>query len=305
MTAVPMPSVVDQPCVIGGMPTDLYHADPIDGGSLSSTGARMLLPPGCPAKYRWYTDHGQPPKREFDIGHAAHSLVLGIGDPIVPVDAADWRTKAAKEAREEAHDNGEVPLLAAEYEQVQAMAAVLRDHPWVGRLLDPDHGVAEQSLFWRNGIFGVWQRARLDWLTGRYVVDYKTVRSAEPAAVGRAMNEYGLHQQGHWYLSGARALGMVGDDAQFLLVAQEKAPPYVVTVAQPDAYAMRAAADRNAKALDVYAACQESGVWPGYADDVVPLPLPGWAEREHETAKDRGDFDIDWQLPLPKETTTT
>src|SRR5258708_26204894 len=35
-----------------GIPADAYHADPIEGGSLSSSGARRLLPPGCPALFR-------------------------------------------------------------------------------------------------------------------------------------------------------------------------------------------------------------------------------------------------------------
>lgn len=30
------------------LPAEVYHADPVEGGSLSSTGARKLLPPSCP-----------------------------------------------------------------------------------------------------------------------------------------------------------------------------------------------------------------------------------------------------------------
>lgn len=316
MTTVPLPAVVDQPCVIDGMPNAIYHADPIDGGSLSSTGARMLLPPSCPAKYRWYADNGQPPKQHFDFGQAAHAEVLGIGDPTVRVEADDWRTKAAKAERDEAYANGEVPLLAADHDRVQGMAAAIRAHPLASALFDPDTGRPEVSLFWLNDVFGVWCRARLDWLSGHRITvagrphlvipDYKTAASSEPAAIAKAMHSFGYHSQMSWYLDGAKELDLSeGLPILPLLVVQEKDPPYVVTIGQPDAYALRVAATRNYKALDVFAACVASGVWPGYSDEVVDLSLPGFAEYEHEAAVDRGDFDIDWQLPLPKESATT
>jgi hypothetical protein len=305
VTAVSLPDVVTAAGAYPDMPTAVYHADPVDGGSLSSTGARMLLAPSCPAKFRWWADNPQPPKRDFDYGHAAHGEVLGIGDQLVVVDAADWRTKDAKAARDEAYANGDVPILTAEWEQVQAMATQVREHPVAGRLLSPDRGgQAELSLFWFDDLFGVWRRARLDWFVDRFIVDYKTARAIDDESASRAMAEYFYHQQLDWYRAGTQAVGLAGDDCAGLLVLQEKTPPYLVRVVRPDARAMRAAADRNRKALDVYATCQATGEWPGYPDmfEGPGFPLPGWAEHKHEVAKDRGDFDIDWQLPLPKET---
>src|SRR5207248_11468429 len=72
---------------------DVYHADPVPQGSLSSTGARQLTPPNCPALFKWQLDHPEPPNSVFDIGTAAHKLVLGDGPQIVEVDADDWRSK--------------------------------------------------------------------------------------------------------------------------------------------------------------------------------------------------------------------
>src|SRR4051812_35256773 len=100
---------VTEPGIYPDLSNDDYHADPVPGGSLSSSGARSLLE--CPAVYRHQRDHGRPNKAHYDIGHAAHMLVLGAGPDIYPVDAADWRTKAAKEEAEQAREFGMTPLL--------------------------------------------------------------------------------------------------------------------------------------------------------------------------------------------------
>lgn len=291
---------ITEPGVYDDIPAEDYHADPVPDGSLSSSGARLLLPPGCPALYRWTADHGEEHNRVFDLGHAAHQQVLRAGPELVEVHADDWRTKAARAQRDAAYTAGAVPLLTAELEQVTAMAAALRDHPIAGRLFDPDAGLPEQSLFWRDAEFDVWRRARLDWMRpaspGRrlIVADYKTTNSADPEALGKTMATYGYHLQAQWYRDAAIALNLIGDvDPVFVLVCQEKTPPYLVTVAQPDHAALRYAAMANRKALDIYRRCRDADYWPAYADTVAHLPLPRWAERQHEAAWERGDYDIE------------
>lgn len=269
------------------LPLADYLADPVPGGSLSSTGARKLLPPSCPARYRWWADNPKPPKREFDLGHAAHRLVLGAGHELVDVDAANYRTKAAQEARDNAYAAGKVPLLPHEREQVTAMAAALREHPWAGRLFEPGTGKPEQTLVWQDLQTGVWCRALLDWLPNanghRFILrDYKTAASAAPTKLDRAIADYSYHVQLAFHLMGGRALGLAGEDAQALLVAQEKDPPYLVTVVQPDPPAMRIGARQAGEALSVYAECVANGRWPGYSDDIELISLPPWVERQYE-----------------------
>lgn len=272
------------PGVYPDVTADEYHADPVPGGSLSSSGARKLLPPSCPALYRWELDNGEAPKRHFDIGSAAHQIVLGSGPEIVVVDAENYRTNAAKAARDDARAAGRVPLLPDEHAQVTAMAAALRRHPVAAALLDPAGGRAEQTLIWRDAATGVMRRARLDWLPaprgqGRVIIpDYKTCVSAEPDELARAVHRHGYHQQGDWYLAGAQALDLAGDDAVFVFICQEKTPPYIVTVVELDATAMRIGKSRNRRALAIYRHCTESGQWPGYTDDIALLSLPPWAE---------------------------
>jgi hypothetical protein len=269
--------------VVDGLPDEEYHAH----GALSSTGARTLIKPAGPALYAWRRAHPEPHKSAYDLGHAAHLQVLGAGPKVVVVDAADWRTKAAKEQRDAAYAAGAVPLLAEQYAGVRAMAEELARHPLAGPLLNPANGIAEQSLFWTDPATGVPCRVRVDWRTqlrdGRPVlVEYKTCASAAPDALPRVMNTYGYHQQGMFYLDGAQALGLAEDEALFLLVFQEKTPPYLTSVRYLDAAAARIGRARNRRALQIFAECTASGVWPGYPTEAEPLSLPVWAEHEED-----------------------
>lgn len=291
MTATTTAYVIDQPGLYD-IDEAAYHSDPVPGGSLSSSGARKLLPPSCPALFKHERDHGQPPRREFDFGHAAHMEVLGVGMDTVIVqktakdgaksNADDYRTKSAQEHADEIRAEGKTPLLAIEYEQVKAMAAALRQHPIAGALLQPDLGDAEQSAFWVDDETGIWCRARFDFLrnraTGRLVIcDYKTSASVSLDHIQRSVHNYGYFQQASWYLDGAVACGIADWSAAFLFVFQMKTAPYLVTVVELDRDALDAGRNLNRCAREIYRDCMASGVWPGYSADVELVSLPAWA----------------------------
>lgn len=280
--------VITEPGVYD-IPDAVYHADPVPGGSLSNSGAKLLLPPSCPAKFAYEREHGRPVKREFEMGHAAHKLVLGVGLELELVDRDRWDTKAVKEEVAAIRERGAVPLKRDDYEQVRAMTDALRRHRLAAALLDPATGEPEQSVFWIDEQTGIWRRARFDFLrtktSGRpMVVDYKTTDSADPDSIRRSIHRYGYYRQDPYYLDGATALG-VGDDAGFLFIFQEKDPPYLVTVVELDEYDREAGRARNRRAIQLYAECVAADRWPGYADDaeILPITLPAYAHKAEET----------------------
>jgi hypothetical protein len=271
-----------------------YHGDPVEGGSLSSTGARRLLPPSAPALFKHWRDNGQEPRNAFDIGHAVHKQVLGVGEPIQIVEFDSYNTKAARAARDEAHAAKRIPLLQWEAENVNSMVLAVHQHPVAGPLFARE-GPVEQTLVWRDRLTGVWLRAMLDkQIPGQrlVVVDLKTCKSAEPAAISSSVASYGYHQQGDFYLSGIRALNLHGGvEPAFVLVFVEKNPPCLVTVVQLDPHALMWGGRLNRKAIDTYHRCVTSGEWPGYATEVISIDLPYWTTRQLEDAHARGDFD--------------
>lgn len=270
------------------LPEEQYHADPVPGGSLSSTGARRIL--DCPARY-----HAAPQEtsRALELGTAAHKVVLGVGPELEPIDYADWRTKAAKQAVAEARERGAIPLKRGEYEHLMGMAEALKRHPVAGPIFTEQAGKPEQSLFWQDPDTRVVCRARLDHLPHPVkgqrliVADYKSTASAAPQKIARSVAEYGYHIQDAWYRDGVRALapqlGVDPDDVAFVFVFQERTPPYLVTVVELDAMAVKAGAVLAEKARRVYAECRRTGRWPGYHDhDVLTVALPAWQERAYE-----------------------
>jgi hypothetical protein len=97
--------VITAPCIVGDMDEDWYHSDPVPealGGSLSSSGAKLLLPPNCPAIFDYQRRHGKRPSRAMELGTVVHGMVLGTGQPVDVHDYKDWTTKAAKEAKAKA-----------------------------------------------------------------------------------------------------------------------------------------------------------------------------------------------------------
>ncbi len=286
------------PVTAPGIYHDLPGLDYFTHPALSASGAKRLLPPSCPALYRHWADNPEPPKKEFDFGHAVHGLVLGRGDPVHVIDAPDWKTKKAQEDRKAAYARGDIPTLTKDWTAAKAMVAALRAHPLAGPLFEPGTGQAEVSLFWHDDEFGIGRRARLDWVKGRLLVDYKTTRSAEPEACSKAMVDYGYHGQLPWYCDAAVACGLVEDPAP-LIVWQEKTAPYLVHVTEPDPAALAAGRDRNRRAMDVFARCTAAGRWPGWGEDpmcrspltITRLGMPRWAEVQHDAGVAAGDYD--------------
>lgn len=282
MTAAAVESAaptITAPVVRDDLPEAVYHAS---RDSLSYSGAKTLLT-ACPARYRWELDHGRPPKAAFDLGHAVHSLVLGVGEPIVVVDAPDWKTKAAQEKKKDAYAAGHVPLLEADYAAAEAAADAVRAHPTCAALLAD--GTPERSLFWRDETHDVGRRARPDWMTQRagrtIVLDLKTCVSASLSAIAKSVANFRYFQQHPWYLDGVRACGL-GDDPAFLFAFVEKEPPHLVTVVELDGEAVAHGAAENERALAIYAECVRTDTWPAYAapDDIPAISLPAWALKE-------------------------
>lgn len=271
------------PCLKYGMSDEEYHADPIPGGSLSSTFARLLTS-HVPAKALERRQNRQPTK-SMNLGKAAHRLALGAGPELV-VWEHDGRTKDGKAERAarafDIESERAVAVTAAERDQIVGMAAALRRDPIVSKLLDECQ--AEVSAFWQEG--GVWCRARYDLLGTRDLLDYKTAQDVSLRGFSKAMASYGYHQQADFYQRGLRALGHSAADWPLRFICQETEPPYLIQIHQPDEVAMEVAAVLNDRAIRIYAEAKASDVWAGYAATEAgeAAPLPGYYFFDHADA---------------------
>lgn len=273
------PAVLTAPEMRDGIPAEVYHADRT---SISSSGLRSLLAPGCPAQFKYDRDQPPAPKKTFDVGHAAHKLVLGEGPDLEVVEGARWDTKVAKAQVAEIRERGGTPLKQAEFDQVTAMAAALRQHPLAGPLLASGTGLAEQSLYWTDPATGVRCRVRPDWLKQlpglTLAVDYKSCADASPTAVQRSIRDYSYHQQDAFYIDGIRAV-LAPEQVRFVFVFQSKTAPYLITVRELHQQDRDIGRARNEKALRIYAECESTGIWPDWTGPTTEIPqigMPSW-----------------------------
>lgn len=270
-----------------GVDEESYHHDPT---SLSVSGAKLLLPPSCPSKFRHARDNPQPPRRVFDFGHLAHRMVLGAGNEFTVLDPAihglkkdgqiadnPRATSTWKNAEAEARRAGRIPVSVEEWRTAEQMAEKVRAHPQSAELFTD--GRPEVALYRRDPETGVRLRGRLDWLRDDgIIVDYKTCQSAEPREIERAFHKYGYHMQSAWYQDMVTALGLA-EQPRFLFVAQEKVPPYEVTVVEYDDIAIAEGRRLNREAIRLYAELRERGEWPSYTTETITISLPAWATR--------------------------
>lgn len=240
--------------------------------ALSYSGAKVLLQ--SPAKYRHMMDTPPETKTDFDLGHAVHSIVLGIGDPIREVPHELWNTKEAKTAVAEVRDAGEIPLKPSQYRAAKAMSESLFKQPRVESLLRS--GRAEVPVHWQRD--GVSLRAQIDWVNEvRHVlVDVKTSTTADRDGFSRLAYNFGYHIQAAAYLDGAQGPGDPRD-WRFVFAVVEKDPPYLSAVYEPDADFIAAGAAKWQQAQELYRECTDTGEWPGYDTDIQSLSLPRWA----------------------------
>lgn len=255
------------------IPESVYHGDP---DSLSSTGLRQLVKPGGPAKFQGAE---REDKDVFDIGAVAHTLLLGAGAEVEVVASETWQTKDAKAARAAARAEGKIPLLTKQAEAVQTMVSAAQNRPEVAELLAPE-GVPEMTAYALDPASWIMLRARLDYLiisANRHVtiVDYKTTKNAAPRAFAKSAAEYGYHVQEAHYRRVLRELGYEVD--RFVFLAQEKEPPYLTSIHEFDAAAVREGDRIVSAGIEIFAACRDADDWPGYGNRTYRMSLPAWA----------------------------
>lgn len=267
---------------------EVYFGPALASTTLSSTGARELLKPGGPARFRHRADTGTvETKRQFDLGHAVHTWTLGNGPGVVLFPGTGknpeaWQKDDDKNAVAALRAAGKVPLRPADYAAAQAMVAAVKAHPIAGRLLTG--GAPERTLIWRDLTTGVLCRAKADYLRPDGIVDLKTAESAAPDDLSKAAHNHGYAIQAPFYLRGFRALDIdraIGPAPFFVHIAVEKAPPYLVHVNQLTERAMAYGDRKVGEALEIYRDCTASGIWPGYpTDEITDIDLPGWVRTE-------------------------
>lgn len=286
---------IDRPGVYD-IPAEVYHADPCVEPSLSSSIARLLVNAtplhAWTAHPRLNPDQGREESEKFDIGNACHSLVLHDPKHFEIIDAKDWRTKDAKDQRDNARNAGKIPLLTEQWVRVQAMhhAAKIQLARHQEAKDAFTNGKPEQTLVWEED--GVWLRARLDWLpnAGSIFDDYKsTAASADPDAFTRSVFSIGYDIQAAFYMRGVKALGICKNPS-FRFIVQETQTPHALSAVALMPSALDLAEHKVERAIAIWRDCLQADHWPGYPLRTCYIEAPPWHEAQF-TARDSRAYD--------------
>lgn len=216
--------------------------------------------------------------KAMDAGQILHTLLLGKGKQLDIVDAKDWRTKAAQEARDNAVASGFVPVLRHEHDSVMdSLATIQANLAAAGIRLD---GLKEVCVEWDEvGESGpVLCRAMMDnvFLDDGLIIDVKKCESAHPRGSGRHMVEYGYDIQHAAYTSAIEHLRpeLIGR-ARMEFAFIELVPPYAVLPARPNGIMRRLGEMKWKRAIKMWERCLITKVFPGYPTKTVDLePMP-------------------------------
>lgn len=293
---------IDQPGVYT-MTQEHYHADPCATPSLSASVCKLGLPGGrkggSPLHMQWGHPRLRPVPAEeqgraiFDLGSVFHAIMLGSGQEIVVVDAADWRTNAAKAARDAAYKADQQPILKSQMDQAMAMRrAVL---PQVQARPDlhtsMQSGTAEVVLVWveETPAGPIFCRCMVDWVPdhGNVFPDWKTTGgSAAPDDYGRVMFDIGADVQDAFYRRGIEAV--LGRRAHLVFPVVETAEPHAMMVHAIDPTSLALAQRKVQWAINTFGMCLGAEIWPGYPLDTAHQSAPPWVENAWTDREDAG-----------------
>lgn len=206
----------------------------------------------CP----YYGAGDRPPATAaMDEGTIIDQIVLdGVADVVI-VDAPDWRTKAAREQRDEAVAAGRIPVLAGDYDRLVAAARRIRMCATVEVMDALDHGRIKERLYWERN--GVHCSTEPDIVHAAAVIDLKRTRICPTAdAWRRHVCRMAMHIQAaaHLEATGAERFG-------WLVV--EAGPPHSVVLHWAGASLIECGRRDWERAREAWRRCVADDDWPG------------------------------------------
>ena len=283
-----MSIVVSEPVMLAGIPDDVYHGGKVrtPGPQTSQSALKLLIAPSTPREFQHRITTPQQPKRVFDVGHAAHSLVLGVGaefvrhpDELLTSNGAMGVKTESKQRVTACREAGQIPLKGEDFDAVYRMAESILAHGRASELVtDPDRK-PEVSAYCEI-TEGLWLRSRFD-LLGGGLVDFKTSSDPHPDAFRASAWKWGYHVQDVAYRRAyALITGETPGPMTFVVVGKEA--PHLVSIATLDPEFERLGNEQLDAAIAVYleqlakhGAPDADGVtWDGLPEETAVLSPP-------------------------------
>lgn len=248
----------------------------------------------CPAYFKWCEDNPTEPSEDMVLGSAFHKIVLEpetFDKEFMIMPHFDRRTKEGRLGYENLMNKvqGEcITLITKEqYDTICGMRDSIMSNPYAKKLIN---GNVEQSMYFTDDLTKVECKCRPDvWrkVADRVVItDLKSAKSVMPNDFMRDCVKYHYDLQTAMYRDGAsKVLGVPKDNIDFVFIAVEKKPPYLLNIMQADTYVIQKGEADFREYIGTYAECLETHNWYSFngKDNIINnLSLPSYLLKDKE-----------------------
>lgn len=246
----------------------------------------------CPAYFKWCEDNPQEPSEDMVIGSAFHKIVLEpetFYDEFAVMPNVDRRTTQGKMKYAEfiIEADGKTVITQEQYDTICGMRDSIMANPYARKLIN---GNIEQSMYFTDDLTKVECKCRPDvWrkVADRVVItDLKSAKSVMPNDFMRDCVKYHYDLQTAMYRDGAsKVLGVPKDNIDFVFIAVEKKPPYLLNIMQADTYVIQKGEADFREYIGTYKECLETKNFYGYngKDNIINnLSLPNYLLKDKE-----------------------
>lgn len=262
--------------IIENLPSDDYFA--IEAAS--NSGLKMIR--RSPAHFK-YPEPSKKDTRAMEIGSAIHCAIL---EPEkfashYLVAEADDRVSAFYKGLAKDVGSGRV-LTRPEYRRILGMQeSAYRNSRFRAYMKSP--GRNELTVTSVDPVTGVPIKCRFDRKgDGMSALDLKKCQDARGSEFSKAIGNYGYYMQIAFYafVWECETGEKMDCSSDFPLVAIEENSPHGVVLHDLDEVALELGRRHFREALDTYARCLDSGVWPGYEDESELTSVSNWMAGE-------------------------
>ena len=186
----------------------------------------------------------------------------------------NFRTKEYKELCE--LYGKENVVKSVELEELKEISSIVRENSIIKELGLLIGGQAEKEIYWKGqvGSLGFDAKAKLDYLSDKFIVEYKTTNSLANFASAAARMHY--HLQLGWYQKAAMLAGK--HNAEMFVIAQESSAPFDVAVFRVDGIMLEDWYFQCVQIVKQYLSGDRRGAYP----ELMNFELPAWVDNSDD-----------------------
>jgi hypothetical protein len=243
-----------------------------------------------PMHYKYFQENVKKETPAMLTGTATHTILFEpeklktmffiLDERLRPVPDKDFRNASNKQWKEDMLDinSGKELLTMADYDMIMFMQEELQKNELAMELFKDAQ--FETEVFFKDQVFGMECKCKIDIKQPGRKADYKTTDNADPWRWQKKAWGLDYYRQAAFYTDSDE------EQEEFWFIAQEKTPPYAISVHKCTPEMIDYGRQEYIKLLTQMKACIETGFWPGYEvknilvseNKYFDFEIPSWVQ---------------------------